>query len=63
MMTTMNGMDGMMGGAGWAFGMGLMMVPPTLLVLALLVLTVVAIVWLVRDLHSRTGHSPTSTRS
>ena len=58
MMGTTTGMDAMMGGAGGALGMGLMMLGPTLLGIALLVLVALAIVWLVRELGA-----PASRRS
>ena len=58
MMGTMTGMDAMMGGGGSALAMGLMMVVPTLVGLALLVLLALAIVWLVRQLRT-----PSSGRS
>jgi len=66
MVATVNVMNGMMGGAGGGVAVGLRMLLPTLLGLALLALVVVATVWLVRDLRSRpqlpAGHSPALRR-
>ena len=73
MMGMMNGtMEGMMNAGGmmsgaWTVAMGLVMAFSALFWLAVTALVVLAIVWLVRDLGSRSartrGDSTTSTRS
>ena len=70
--TTLNGMGGMMHGGAGMFqemmaSMGIVMGFSVLLLVALVVLAVLAIVWLARDLRSRShgpgGDAPASTRS